>query len=94
VKVAVHTTSTAVTGSPGSPTEVWTDYSGTAVFCAFAGIAALNTLVTVLVGRGGDLAVLQLAGGTRRRLKLDLPTDTSDHRRVLAVLRFLEAHRG
>ena len=70
VKIAVRTTSAAVTGSPGSPTEVWTDYSGTTVFCAFAGVAALNTLVTVLVARGRDLAVLQLAGGTRRRLLL------------------------
>jgi putative ABC transport system permease protein len=70
VKVAVRTTSAAVTGSPGSPTEVWTDYSGTTVFCAFAGVAALNALVTVIVARGLDLAVLQLAGGTRLRLLL------------------------
>jgi putative ABC transport system permease protein len=69
-KIAARTTSAAVTGSAGPPSEVWTDWSGTAVFCAFAGVAALNALVTVLVSRGRDLAVLQLAGGTRRRLLL------------------------
>ena len=70
VKIAARTTSAAVTGSAGPPAEVWTDWSGTAVFCAFAGVAALNALVTVLVSRGRDLAVLQLVGGTRRRLLL------------------------
>jgi len=70
IKVATHTTSAAVTGQPDPPADVWTDWCGTAVYCAFAGVAALNALVTVLVGRRGDLAVLRLAGGTRRRVLL------------------------
>src|SRR4051794_16516862 len=70
IKVTAHTTAAAVTGRPGPAAEVWTDYSGTAVYCAFAAIAALNALVTVVVGRRGDLAVLQLAGGSRRRVVL------------------------
>jgi putative ABC transport system permease protein len=70
IKVASHTTAAAVTGRPDPAADVWTDYSGTAVYCAFAGIAALTALVTVLVGRRGDLAVLQLAGGSRRRVVL------------------------
>jgi putative ABC transport system permease protein len=70
IKVASHTTAAAVTGRPDPAADVWTDYCGTAVYCAFAGIAALNALVTVLVGRRGDLAVLQLAGGSRRRVVL------------------------
>ena len=55
VKLAMHTAD-------------WMDYSGTAVYCAFAAVAALNTFVTVLVGRRRDLAVVQLAGGTRGRV--------------------------
>jgi ABC-type antimicrobial peptide transport system permease subunit len=38
---------------------------GWTVSCAFAAVAALNALITVLVGRGRDLAVARLAGGTR-----------------------------
>ena len=70
IKVAGHTTAAAVTGRPEPAADVWTNYSGTAVYCAFAGIAALNALVTVVVGRRGDLAVLQLVGGSRRRVLL------------------------
>jgi putative ABC transport system permease protein len=68
IKVAVHTTTAAVGGRPDPPADVWTDYCGTAVYCAFAAIAALTALVTVLVARGRDLAVLQLVGGSRRRV--------------------------
>jgi putative ABC transport system permease protein len=55
VKVAFHS-------------DAWLESSGTAVYCAFAAVAAVNTLVTVVVGRRRDLAVAQLAGGTRRRV--------------------------
>lgn len=68
VKVAMHTTPAHRTGATEPAGDLWTDYSGTAVYCAFAAIAALNTLITVLVGRCRDLAVTRLAGGTRRRV--------------------------
>lgn len=68
VKVAIHTTTASVTGTSDPPADLWTDYSGTAVYSAFAGVAALNCLITVLVGRRRDLAAMQLAGGTRRDL--------------------------
>jgi putative ABC transport system permease protein len=67
-KVAMHTTPAHRTGATEPAGELWTDYSGTVVYCTFAAIAALNTLITVLVGRQRDLAVAQLAGGTRRRV--------------------------
>ena len=44
------------------------DYSGTAIYAGFAAVAALNTLLTVTVGRHRDFAVTQLAGATRQRL--------------------------
>ena len=65
VKVAIYTTTAHVTGVSASAAEVWTDYSGTAIYSAFAGVAALNCFITVLVGRRGALAAMQLAGGTR-----------------------------
>ncbi|GIJ45494.1 hypothetical protein Val02_23800 [Virgisporangium aliadipatigenens] len=68
VKVASHTTPAHRTGLREPAGELWTDYSGTAVYCAFAAIAAVATLVTGLVGRQRDLAVTRLAGGTRRRV--------------------------
>jgi putative ABC transport system permease protein len=68
VKVAMHTTPAHRTGSTEPAGELWTDYSGTVVYCTFAAIAALNTLITVLVGRRRDLAVARLAGGTRQRV--------------------------
>jgi putative ABC transport system permease protein len=68
VKVASHTTAEHVTGIADPAPAVWLDYSGTAVYCAFAAVAALNTLITVLVGRRRDLAVMQLAGATRQRV--------------------------
>jgi putative ABC transport system permease protein len=48
--------------------DAWTDYSGTAIYAAFAGVAALNCLVTVVVNRRGDLAAMQLLGADRRSL--------------------------
>jgi putative ABC transport system permease protein len=68
VKVAIHTTTASVTGTSDPAADLWTDYSGTAVYSAFASVAALNCLITVLVGRRRDLAAMQLAGGTRRDL--------------------------
>jgi len=68
VKVAAHTTAEHVTGTGDPGWEIWLDYSGTAVYGVFAAVAALNTLITVAVGRRHDLAVVQLAGATRPRL--------------------------
>ena len=68
VKVALHTTSAHVAGVPDAPAALWTDYSGTAVYTAFAAVAALNTLITVVLARRRELAVTQLAGATRARV--------------------------
>jgi putative ABC transport system permease protein len=68
VKVAMHTTAAHVTGTADAPADVWTDYAGTAIYGAFAGIAAMNTLITVMARRRRDLAVTRLAGADRRRL--------------------------
>jgi putative ABC transport system permease protein len=68
VKIAVHTTTTHVTGQAEPAADVWTDYSGTAIYVAFAGVAALNCLVTVVVNRRRDLAAMQLLGADRRAL--------------------------
>jgi putative ABC transport system permease protein len=65
VKVAGHTTTTAVTGVAAAAPELWGDYAGTAIYSAFAAVAALNCFITVQVGRGRDLALLQLLGGDR-----------------------------
>jgi putative ABC transport system permease protein len=65
VKVAIYTTTARVTGVSAPGAETWTEYSGTAIYAAFAGVAALNCLITVLVGRRRALAAMQLAGGTR-----------------------------
>jgi putative ABC transport system permease protein len=62
VKVAAHA------GVTEPAADRWTDYSGTAVYTAFAAVAALNALITVMVSRGRDLAVTRLAGGTRGRV--------------------------
>jgi putative ABC transport system permease protein len=68
VKVLVHTTAEHVTGIAERPADLWTDYSGTAVYTAFAAVAALNTLITVIMSRRRDLAITRLAGGTRVRV--------------------------
>jgi putative ABC transport system permease protein len=65
IKIAAHTT--AGTGI-GPADEPWADYSGTAIYCAFAGIAALNCFVTVMITRRQSFAAIQLAGATRRTL--------------------------
>jgi putative ABC transport system permease protein len=68
IKVTVHTTAAHVVGTPDSAADVWLDYSGTAVYVAFAAVAALNTLVTLMLSRRGEIAATQLAGATRRRV--------------------------
>lgn len=68
VKIAVHTTTTRVTGVAEPTADVWTDYSGTLIYAAFAAVAATNCLVTVVVNRRRELATMQLLGGSRRSL--------------------------
>jgi putative ABC transport system permease protein len=68
VKVLSHTTTAHVTGVSEPAADLWTDYSGTSVYVAFAAVAALNTLITVVLSGRRDLAVAQLAGGTRGRV--------------------------
>jgi putative ABC transport system permease protein len=67
VKVILLRTAEHVHGEPGPAAERWLEYSGTAVYVAFATVAAVNTLVTVVLSRRRDLAVSQLAGATRGR---------------------------
>jgi putative ABC transport system permease protein len=65
VNVARLTTTAHVTGTSESPADLWLEYSGTFVYTAFAAVAALNTLITVVLSRRRDLAVVRLAGATR-----------------------------
>ncbi|SHN32190.1 FtsX-like permease family protein [Cryptosporangium aurantiacum] len=65
IKIAAHTTAEHVTGRPQPASDVWLDYSGTAVYTVFAAVAALTTLITVVLGRRRELALLRLAGATR-----------------------------
>ncbi|GAA3335211.1 hypothetical protein GCM10020358_02560 [Amorphoplanes nipponensis] len=67
VKVIMLKTFEHETGAAPAAAERWLEYSGTSVYVAFAAVAAVNTLVTVVLGRRRDLAVTQLAGATRRR---------------------------
>jgi putative ABC transport system permease protein len=68
VKVGAHSTAEHVTGVRPAAADVWLDYSGTAMFTAFAVIGAINTLLTVSVGRERELALMRLAGATRARV--------------------------
>ncbi len=68
VKVAGHTTAAHVSGVPDPAVDRWIDYSGTAVYCVFAGVAALTCLITVSVGRRASVAAVQLAGATRSQV--------------------------
>lgn len=67
VKVVLLRTGEHVTGTPPPAADRWLEYSGTSVYVAFAAVAAVNTLVTLILARRRDLAVTQLAGATRRR---------------------------
>lgn len=67
VKMAQIATVTHLTGIAPQPGDRWLEYSGTSVYVAFAAVAALNTLITVVLSRRRDLAVVRLAGATRVR---------------------------
>jgi hypothetical protein len=64
VKVVRHATSEHVHGVPDAAASVWLDTTGTAVYVTFAAVAAVNTLVMVLLARRRELAVQRLAGAT------------------------------
>ncbi|MFI7546898.1 FtsX-like permease family protein [Actinoplanes sp. NPDC049599] len=67
IKVIILKTAEHRTGAAPPAADRWLEYSGTAIYVAFAAVAAVNTLVTVVLSRRRDLAVIQLAGATRRR---------------------------
>ncbi|XVV09634.1 FtsX-like permease family protein [Actinoplanes sp. CA-131856] len=67
VKVVILKTTEHTTGTGPPAADRWLEYSGTAVYVGFAAVAAVNTLVTVVLARRRDLAVTQLAGATRGR---------------------------
>lgn len=68
VKVGVYGTAEHATGVRPAAADMWLEYSGTAIFVAFAVIGSINTLLTVSVGRERELALLRLAGATRARV--------------------------
>jgi putative ABC transport system permease protein len=65
--ITMGTTAEKVTGVAAPAADRWLEYSGTGAYTAFAAIAAVNTLVTVIQARRPELAVMRLAGGTRGR---------------------------
>lgn len=65
VKVAMHTTVAHRTGVDEARDVLWLDYSGTAVYTAFAAVAALATLVTVTMSRRQEFATVRLAGASK-----------------------------
>ncbi|GAA3397152.1 ABC transporter permease [Cryptosporangium minutisporangium] len=65
IKVTVQTTAEHVTGAPAPAEDLWLEYTGTAVYTVFAAVAALTTLITLVLGRRRELALLRLAGATR-----------------------------
>lgn len=65
-KIAFRATSARENGGDPNADIAWLDYSGTAVYTAFAAVAALTTLVTSTMGRRREFATLRLAGATRR----------------------------
>ena len=68
IKITAHTTAAHVRGTADPAADIWLDYSGTAVFVAFAAVAAVNALITMVLSRRGELAALRLAGATRARV--------------------------
>lgn len=68
VKVGAFSTAMHFTHEHPDPSELWLEYSGTAVYGAFAAIAALNCLITISIARRRNLSVIQLAGGSRGSL--------------------------
>ncbi|WP_223206190.1 FtsX-like permease family protein [Streptomyces xanthii] len=67
-KIALRTTAHHVTGSAGSPGEVWLDAMGTGLYACFAAIASANTLAMISLERRRDLALLRVVGSQRRQL--------------------------
>ncbi|MFI7342692.1 FtsX-like permease family protein [Streptomyces sp. NPDC050085] len=67
-KIALRTTAAHVTGSAGSPGEVWLDYMGTALYAGFAAIASANTLAMISLERRRDVALLRVVGSQRRQI--------------------------
>ncbi|MBM2619591.1 ABC transporter permease [Actinoplanes sp. LDG1-06] len=65
--VVLGTTTAHVTGVAAPAADRWLEYSGTGAYTAFAAVAAVNTLLTVMHARRRELAVVRLAGGTRGR---------------------------
>ncbi|MFE6893046.1 FtsX-like permease family protein [Streptomyces sp. NPDC057694] len=68
-KIALRTTAQHVTGSAGSPGDVWLDYLGTGLYAGFAAIASANTLVMISLERRRDLALLRVVGSQRRQIR-------------------------
>lgn len=62
VTVLRETTTTHITGVHPDPASVWIEATGTGVYTAFAAVAAVNALITAILSRRRDLAVLRLAG--------------------------------
>lgn len=67
VKVATIATM-AHFGQATTSEDAFTDYSGTLICVMFAGVAALNCLITLSIARRRNLAIIQLAGGSRRQI--------------------------
>ncbi|GAA2625997.1 FtsX-like permease family protein [Paractinoplanes durhamensis] len=63
--IVIGSTTEKVTGVAMTPADRWLTYAGTGVYAAFAAVAAVNTLITVMQARRQDLAVVRLVGGTR-----------------------------
>lgn len=63
-KITMRTTAEHVTGSPGSPSGVWMDYAGTALYTGFAVIAAANALAVISHERRREIALLRLMSAT------------------------------
>lgn len=68
VDIVAGTTEAHLTGVAQPASDLWTTYTATGVYSAFAAVAALNTLITLTMSRRRDLAVTRLAGGTRGRV--------------------------
>jgi putative ABC transport system permease protein len=65
-KISMYATGERENGGSANADSVWLDYSGTAVYTAFAAVAALTTLITFTMGRRREFATLRLAGATKR----------------------------
>jgi putative ABC transport system permease protein len=67
--VQIATIATMAHFDQGTTSEdAFTTYSGTLICVMFAAIAALNCLITLSIGRRRNLAIIQLAGGSRRQI--------------------------